>query len=375
LILLLNDDDVDSRSTYILFAVLFFVLNPWHIMKSRWALESNLLPDLVLFGVYFIIKFIKVRKEVFLYTGFAIFSLSAYAYSTSFLALTLFTMMFFVYCLLKKYVNIKMIVITTLIVLLITWPLILFIIINFFDLKEINLAFLSIPKLRVNRLFRESTVNNANIFMTLLRNFISEIKFMIMQDDGIYWNGIKGIGINYLFSFPFFVVGIFKYLKDIIDNRINDRKDIMFMWFISGFIMCLFLKDININRANYMIIPLIYFVIEGFKVLISAKYIKCLPFIALIFGFIVFSYKYIDFNLKKEKGILINKYNTSEIDCFVYGFDTLIPYLDNRKDFSNINLGFVVNEPHIYVLYYTKYDPRKFILESELIIKIDHLII
>ena len=45
----------------------FFVICPWHIMKSRWGLESNIFPDLVLWAVYFIVLALKKNKMSFLY--------------------------------------------------------------------------------------------------------------------------------------------------------------------------------------------------------------------------------------------------------------------------------------------------------------------
>ena len=59
LIYTIDDKEWNDSFVKILFATLFFVLNPWHIMKSRWALESNLLPDFIIFGIYFgIMKFL-----------------------------------------------------------------------------------------------------------------------------------------------------------------------------------------------------------------------------------------------------------------------------------------------------------------------------
>ncbi len=45
----------------------FFAICPWHIMKSRWGLESNIFPDLVLWAVYFIVLYLKQNKVSSLY--------------------------------------------------------------------------------------------------------------------------------------------------------------------------------------------------------------------------------------------------------------------------------------------------------------------
>lgn len=50
-----------------LIGLAFFVICPWHIMKSRWGLESNIFPDLVLWAVYFIVLYLKQNKVSSLY--------------------------------------------------------------------------------------------------------------------------------------------------------------------------------------------------------------------------------------------------------------------------------------------------------------------
>ncbi len=39
----------------IFFIMFLMIVNPWHIMKSRWALESNIAPDIILIGICFLI--------------------------------------------------------------------------------------------------------------------------------------------------------------------------------------------------------------------------------------------------------------------------------------------------------------------------------
>ena len=46
-----------------LLATLFFSVYPWHIMKSRWALESNIFPDLVLWGSVLILMYIRMMES------------------------------------------------------------------------------------------------------------------------------------------------------------------------------------------------------------------------------------------------------------------------------------------------------------------------
>ena len=83
-----------STQRFAAVGVLAFALAPWHIMKSRWGLESNLLPDMILIAVLLLSVGIKGKLRHF-YTGCAFLGLCAYAYGTSYLFLPLFILLFF----------------------------------------------------------------------------------------------------------------------------------------------------------------------------------------------------------------------------------------------------------------------------------------
>ena len=48
----------------------FFAICPWHIMKSRWGLESNLFPDLILIFAYLLIKGIEDKNKILYYLAY-----------------------------------------------------------------------------------------------------------------------------------------------------------------------------------------------------------------------------------------------------------------------------------------------------------------
>ena len=348
-----------------IFALLFFALNPWHIMKSRWGLDCNIFPDIMLFAIFFLIKYFyssdkKVDNKLdskYLYLAFGFIAISAYSYATSYVALTIFCIILYVYGIKTKTINIKQIFISVLIVLIITWPLIVFIIINFFDLPEVRLPFCTIPRLANNRMSRQSILSSDNILITFIMNIFATLKLLIIQQDGLYWNNVSGFGMYYLFSFPFLVVGLYEYIR----NSKNRAKadNIFLLWLVSGIVFCLFLYDININRMNFVIIPIIYFIIKGFVRVFRIKYAYAVLTALLAINFILFSYRYIDLSVKKDKNILISGQNTMSHDCFVTGMEALVKHLDSL-DVEKIDLISLCVEPHIYVLYYLNINPIEF---------------
>lgn len=85
----------DKRLVYL--GTFLFAVFPWHIMKSRWGLESNLFPELILWGVVLLSFFLKNRKGIFLYLGYFLFGFSAYAYGSAYCFLPFFVLPLTVY--------------------------------------------------------------------------------------------------------------------------------------------------------------------------------------------------------------------------------------------------------------------------------------
>ena len=333
-------------------------------MKSRWGLDCNIFPDIMLFAIFFLIKYFyssdkKVDNKLdskYLYLAFGFIAISAYSYATSYVALTVFCILLFAYCLKTKTINVRQIIVSTLIVLVITWPLITFIIINFFDLPAVKLPFCTIPRLHINSMNSQTILRSKNILYTIINNIISTLKVLIFQQDGIYWNSIRGIGIYYLFSFPLFLIGVYTYIRG---KKDSIADSIFVIWLIAGFILCLSLKEVNINRINFALIPIIYFIIKGFNSIFEIKIMRTISFIVVLLSFSFFTYRYIDYNMKKENGILINGYNTIVRDCFATDMGELVEYLDSLNT-KRINIVGICLEPHIYVLYYLKTNPLDF---------------
>ena len=251
----------ENKDIFVIFGTLFFVLNPWHVMKSRWGLDCNILPDIVMLGVYFLIKhfkFAKNSKHNYFLISFAIFAISAYSYATSYVGLSLMCVIIYYYGLKYKKISYREILVSAIIVLLITWPLIIFVSINFLNIDSVQLPFLTIPRLYNNRMFNNTILGGKNPILHILYNIYETIKLYILQDDGIYWNDIKGVGIYYLFSFPLFVVGIIDYIINKKRKTSDVTNDVFVIWLISGFILNLLHFEVNVNRCNFIFIP-IYF--------------------------------------------------------------------------------------------------------------------
>lgn len=320
----------------------FFAICPWHIMKSRWGLESNLFPDIILLSVYTLIYALKNNKNYLIYLSFVIAGISAYAYGTSYFFLPIFIIPMLIYLIRKKEITIKQAIISLGVVFIISLPIIIFVVINKFDLPQINLPFATIPRIYENRFEELSSIFSGNFIKNSFINFIYSIKMLLTQSDGLPWNSIQGYGIIYSFSILFVIIGIYQSFKK---KKVHDM--IINFWFISAFLL-LFVCEPNINRCNIIIIPMIYYAIIGIcEVIEKIKFSEAIIIVIYLAEFVLFSYEYINMDY-------------SQYSTFQDNIEEVIDYVEEAK-VDNIYMEYSFKEPYIYVLFYAKKDANEFI--------------
>ncbi len=326
----------------------FFAICPWHILKSRWGLESNLFPDFILFFIYFLIKGLTTKKNIYYYISFIIAGISAYSYGTSFFFLPIFIIPILIILIIKKEITIKKAIVSLLIVTFITLPLILFVLINTFDLPQINLPFMTIPRLTTNRYEELSSIFSASFLQASILNFMQSLKILLLQYDNLPWNAIKGIGTTYIFSIFFFIIGLFVSFKKNILKKFEIKYQYIFKLFFIVSILLMIVCEPNINRLNIVFIPIIYFTVLGIYFIINNNKIILTYLIGFIYilSFLIFIPNY----FKQD----YNNYYTFENDL-----EEVIQYVSTIKD-KEIYITNKIKEPYIYVLFYSKYSNKDF---------------
>lgn len=324
----------------------FFAICPWHIMKSRWALESNLFPDLILIFTYLLIKGIEDNNKILYYLAFVIAGISAYSYGTSYYFLPIFLIPLLIILIKKKKVTIKQAIASLAIVGIVSLPIILYVIINTFGLKQINLPFVTIPKLEVNRYKKLTSIFSGEFLKTSISNFSKGMGMLIGQTDGLPWNYIKWFGITYLFSTIFTIIGLVNGFKKrkILEIKYNYIFNI---WFIVALILT-FICDPNINRLNIIMIPIIYYTIVGIYIVTNNKKKAS----AIILSLYIISF-----------GLFMQKYffqDYNEYGTFEGGLEEVIKYVDQIEN-KEIYITKDIQSNYIHVLFYTQYNTQNFV--------------
>ena len=336
-----------SNKKMALIGLAFFAICPWHILKSRWALDCNLFPDFILFFIYFLVKGLNSKKKIYYYLSFVIAALSAYTYGTSFFFLPLFIIPLLILLVYKKEITIKQSIISLFIVFIITLPLILFVIINTFNLPQINLPFITIPRLSANRYEQVTSLFSGNFLENSISNFINAIKVLLLQYDELDWNALYGFGTTYVFSTFFCIIGLLaSFIKKNKQTKIKYSYIFSICLIIS--ILLMFVCEPNINRLNVIFIPIIYFTVLGIYLTVCSC--KKIMSIFIIFIYLISFSAFIPTYFQQ---------NWDNYFTFENNLEEVVQYISTLNK-EKIYITNKIKEPYIYVLFYSKYPSQEF---------------
>ena len=328
-------------------AMFFIAINPWHIMMSRWALESNLFPTLILLSVYMLLKSFQTPKWSYGFT--AMLALSLYAYGTAYFFVPIFALGTGFLLFYTRAIKLRTLLWNAGLFILLALPIFLFIMINRLMLEGITTPFFSIPKLTTPRMDQVSSVFSGQLLHTAVSNFREFIKILISGTDGLPWNSISPYGYAYPIALPFVLIGLIVMLRSL-RNRDRERTGIaiVLLWFFVSVLMA-FVTSVNINRINVIFYPIILLVVAGFLWL--SQKVKALGILSAV----TFSLFFVLFTT-----VYFRDYPEQIGPAFYDSFGEAIQYASEESS-GNIYITDKVNMPYIYVLFYEQISPHDFL--------------
>lgn len=241
----------------------YMAICPWHIMLSRWGLESNLAPGFLLFGLYFFVRGTEKSKYYMLSALF--YGLSLYSYATIWPILPVILLLQAAYLIYMKKISLnRSVVISVLILAVLAAPLVLFLLVNKGYIAPVETSFFSIPKMTAMR-------DNEISFSHIPENFKNMINILYQQNDGLYWNTTQEFGLYYKGGTFLAAAGIIISFCRLIRNlrsKTFDVCDLLIPTFIGGVLTgCLI--HVNVNRFNIIHLSMIMFIAVGLKTILE----------------------------------------------------------------------------------------------------------
>lgn len=319
-------------NTFLLFVIItFWVINPWHIMKSRFALDCNICPDIILIGLCCIIlatiKQNKKAQSLSYILGSGLLALSSYSYGVSWLVLPFLCVGLFAYLLKKKLITSIQLCFCIITIGVLIIPIALYAVNLFFDGAECTFGPFTIISMESKR-YEVTTLFGSDNLSGDISNYIHDTgRLFIIGADGMIQNTIRYWGQYYnpvsIFFFLF-------YIAYLIRKRQFSIFDAVFsIWLLSTAGMLLLVHP-NANHWHLLWFPMIYFCAGGIYTtlhLVKKSVYIIAPLFLLMFS--CFIYEYFDYYRPENKDILWKH------PGFTPGLEEAVKFV-NEKQFEKI---------------------------------------
>ncbi|MDQ3098204.1 MAG: glycosyltransferase family 39 protein [bacterium] len=360
-----------------LFAMLIFAISPWHLQFSRAAFEGGIAVFLVVWGMYFLLKWLNDNSKYAVILSSILLAASFYAYHAPRMIVPLLLLGIALRYRKHFWSRKNELVIPAVLGVLLLLPLGLVLLRGSASERFSSVSVFS-PKTEILRPLEyereDKAVNNWNSWIHNRRieygkEFISgylnhfNVTKMFMKGDAVERHHAPDVGLFYFIELPFILLGILSLIK-----RKFKYKFIFFYW--------------------ALIAPLPAAISTGTPHAIRSILLLPLPQIAIAVGFVEAWIFLKNISLPDKKLILqtstgiiillfgynfayyLNQYyhhmDVEYAQYWQYGYKQLVQKLaplENQYDKIVITPAF--DQPYIYFLYYKQYDPRIWINNGE----------
>ena len=355
---------VRDQPAFALLALLLLTFCSWHLMLSRWALDANLLPFVILFSVYFFTRPDHHRLGVQA-AGVLVLSLSVYAYTAAYLFAPVFLASVFGWLRVQGKLPLRHFLLLSALSLLTVLPILLFLAVKFFDWEAIRMG-ISVPKYTEKARYEVlSTVFGGRFLEYLADQPLFVVKLLTTSDPFPTepFSKMPGFAVLFPFAIVPLAVGFGATLYRAVTRRDFGVHLLMALWLIAAF-ATVSIAIVNIYRANVVWLPAVYFTALG--VFYTCRRWRALLLVAaaayLIYGgWFVHTY-FTQFN----SHLSVSNYNTFQ------DLESAISSVAERAGPNDkIYITRNVHEAYMQTLFHTKTPPRDY-LNTRNIHWVDH---
>ena len=242
----------DSRVA--LLATFMLAISPWHILLSRWALESNLFPLFFLAG--FACLLCIDRSGWWFAMACLLFGLCFYSYGTSYAVVPIFLVCSLVVIAPTRLLALRHSLAGIAVFATLSAPIALLLVVNRLGLPSILLGPVTIPRFPVAARWETTTLIGAqDRFAALTANIWTGLRLLTVESDGILYNVVDPFGYFYRVGLVLAVAGL---ILLVMRSSHTFQFEILLLlaWLASASVVAI-LQEVNINRFNIIFLPLL----------------------------------------------------------------------------------------------------------------------
>ena len=201
-----------AGKNYALAAMFLLALNPWHIVLSRWALEANMLPHVLLLAVDLLLA--GMQKRWALYLSMVLFGLAPYAYGLAAVSVPFILLPAAVFLAARRKVKPLDLVICVAVFALVSAPYYVTMAINAFGLETMTLGRMTMPRFAESKRASDLALGAENPYLDM----VQKLESFLPMATGYYraedYNGVGWANTMYPFIAPAALFGVYKLCRD-----------------------------------------------------------------------------------------------------------------------------------------------------------------
>jgi 4-amino-4-deoxy-L-arabinose transferase-like glycosyltransferase len=328
-------------------SMFFVAISPWHIMLSRFGLESNFFPFLFLLAYACLLA--TTANQGWFLPACLLFALCFFNYGPSYLIVPMFLANAIWILKREKLIGTEHLAAGLVVLVLVGMPMVLYVLINALGLNSLHLGIITIPRLPAQaRFLSEAGSLQTDAFLTVLRNAWMLSRLLFGQTDGLIYNAIEPYGYFYKITFPVALAGFFLLMQQQ-SNRFDPMIGIFLGWPVACVIFGI-LQPVNINRINVIFIAVLACTAVAAQWLAQrGKLFLPLSVAALLVGFAFFTADYHGTTYRRAADF---KFHAELLPAVHYA---------GAAAQGRVCVTDRIDMPYIYVLFSEKPDPRSYL--------------
>jgi 4-amino-4-deoxy-L-arabinose transferase-like glycosyltransferase len=230
-----------------LLATFALAVSPWHILLSRWGLESNILPFVFLLGFACLLR--TRSGNGWFIAACVLFGLCLYAYGTAYAVVPVFMLCALTILFKNRVVRARVLWAGLLSFSVVATPILLMLIVNTFRFPELTVGPFTIPRFPVEARYEAATIfGTPELLATVLVNLMTAARLLVTETDGLAYNVVEPYGVFYRLSLPLAALGILLMIRAA-SQKPSLETQLLWGWLAAACSVSIF-QSVNINRFN-----------------------------------------------------------------------------------------------------------------------------
>lgn len=246
---------------YALIVLLIVSTNPWNILMSRWALEANLMPHVLLTAVYLL--YIGREKRWALYLSMLFFALTPYAYGVACFVVPVLLVFAAAYYLVRKKVTLLDVVVCVALFVAVAGPYFYTMAVNSLGWDSAQLGPITMPYFEESLRSRDMAFSQENPYLVMAWDIFGHFGTYLYDGFIEPYSGLPWTHSMYMFMPPVLICGLYKVWSDRrkmalsgCEKPFRDGAMLILLWW-GGAVFAGSMIGGIVNRNNTVFYPLI----------------------------------------------------------------------------------------------------------------------